>query len=308
MGAAASITTVGIQSPGDMGSGVGRELIARGFRVTTCLAGRSERSRKLAEAAGLELAESLDALVARADVVLSILPPAAAEGFADEAAAALRRTNARPAFADCNAIAPATARRVAERLAESGVSFIDAGIIGSAPGKSPLPTRFYCSGPDTSSLEALDGPNLSVRRLGDDIGRGSAMKMVYAAVTKGTFTLHTAALTAARVYGLSEPFHAELEESQPAALAAMNRMVPRLPLDAARWVGEMHEIRDTLAAAGLPAGFHRGAAEVFELLARTPIAAETRETVDPSRTLDDALEIYAATLAALPDADGPAGE
>ena len=133
------------------------------------------------------------------------------------------------------------------------------------------------------------------------------MKMVYAAVTKGTFTLHAAALTAARVHGLSGPFHAELEESQPAAFAAMNRMVPRLPLDAARWVGEMHEIRDTLASAGLPAGFHQGAAEVFELLARTPIAAETRETVDPSRTLADALEVYAETLDSLRETDGPGG-
>ncbi len=303
-----AIGTVAIQSPGDMGSGVGRELVARGFRVLTCLAGRSERSRMLAEAAGLELAESLDALVESADIVLSILPPAAAERFAGEAAAALRRTGARPAFADCNAISPATARRAAALVAGTGATTIDAGIIGSAPGKSGLPTRFYCSGPDTSALESLDGPNLSVRRLGDDIGRASAMKMVYAAVTKGTFTLHAAALTTARVHGLSEPFHAELEQSQPAAFAAMNRMVPRLPLDAARWVGEMHEISDTLAAAGLPADFHQGAARVFELLARTPIAAETRETVDPSRTLADALEIYAATLASLPDADGPHGE
>ena len=300
------VGTVAIPSPGDMGSGVGRELIARGFRVRTCLAGRSERSRRLAEAAGLERADSLDALVASADVVLSILPPAAAEGFADEAADALRRTGARPAFADCNAIAPATARRVAARIAGAGTgaAFIDAGIIGAAPGRSGLPTRFYCSGPDTSALEALDGPSLSVRRLGDEVGRASAMKMVYAAVTKGTFTLHAAALTAARVHGLSEPFHAELAESLPAELAAMHRMVPRLPLDAARWVGEMHEIAETFAAAGLPADFHRGAARVFELLARTPIAAETRETVDPSRTLDDALEIYAETLASLQDAGG----
>ena len=308
MGTGASIRNVAIQSPGDMGSGVGRELIARGFRVATCLAGRSQRSRKLAEAAGLEVADSLDALVTGTDLLLSILPPAAAERFADEAAAAMRRTGARPPVADCNAISPATAGRIANRFAGTGATFIDAGIIGSPPGRSDLPTRFYCSGPDTSALEALDGPNLSARCLGDDIGRASAMKMVYAAVTKGTFTLHAAALTAARVHGLSEPFHTELEESQPAAFAAMNRMVPRLPLDAARWVGEMHEIGDTLASAGLPAGFHRGAAEVFELLARTPIAAETRETVDTSRTLNDALEIYAATLASLPHEDGPNGE
>ena len=300
-----AIGTVAIQSPGDMGSGVGRELIARGFRVVTCLAGRSERSRKLAEAAGLELAESLEALVEGADIVLSILPPAAAVGFAEEAAAALRRTGARPTFADCNAIAPATARRAAGRFAGTGATFIDAGIIGSPPGRTGLPTRFYCSGPDTTALEALDGPALSVRRLGDDLGRASAMKMVYAAVTKGTFTLHAAALTAAHVHGLSGPFHAELEESQPAAFAAMNRMVPRLPLDAARWVGEMHEITETLASAGLPAGFHQGAAELFELLARTPIAAETRETVDPSRTLADALEVYAGTLDSLRNANDP---
>ena len=279
-----------------MGSGVGRELIARGFRVVTCLAGRSDRSAKLAAAAGIEIAESLDALVEAADLLLSILPPAAAESFAGEAAAALRRTGARPVFADCNAIAPATAHRVAARFEGTGAIVIDAGIIGNAPGKTALPTRFYCSGPDTSALEALDGPNLSVRRLGDDVGRASAMKMVYAATTKGTFTLHAAALIAARVYGLSTPFHAELEESRPAAFADMNQRVPRLPLDAARWVGEMHEISETFAAAGLPADFHQGAAEVFELLARTPIAEETRETVNPSRTLDDALDIFAATL------------
>ena len=324
------VGTVAIPSPGDMGSGVGRELIARGFRVLTCLAGRSERSHRLAEGAGLELADSLDALVASADIVLSILPPAAAESFAAEAADALRRTGARPAFADCNAISPATARRVAARItgadpwtglgagggagtgarigagagAGTGAVFIDAGIIGAAPGKSGLPTRFYCSGPDTTALEALDGPNLRVRRLGDEVGQASAMKMVYAAVTKGTFTLHAAALLAARVHGLSGPFHAELAESLPAEHAAMRRMTPRLPLDAARWVGEMHEIAETLAAAGLPADFHRGAARVFELLARTPIAAETRETVDPSRTLDDALDVYAETLASIRDAVG----
>ena len=302
-----TVRTIAIQSPGDMGSGVGRELVARGFRAVTCLAGRSERSRTLAEAAGLELVDSLDALVESADLLLSILPPAAAESFAAEAAAAIRRTGARPAFADCNAIAPATARRVAARFEDTGATVIDAGIIGNAPGKTALPTRFYCSGPDTSALEALDGPNLSVRRLGDEIGRASAMKMVYAATTKGTFTLLTAALVAARTYGLSDPFHAELEESRPAEFATMNRIVPRLPLDAARWIGEMHEISETFAAAGLPAEFHQGAAEVFELLARTPIAAETRETVDPSRTLDEALDIYAETLDSIRDADDPGG-
>ena len=86
----------------------------------------------------------------------------------------------------------------------------------------------------------------------------------------------------------------------------MKRIVPRLPLDAERWIGEMHEISETFAAAGLPAEFHQGAARVFDLLTRTPIAAETRETVDASRTLAEALDHYVAALD--PPAEGGEGE
>jgi len=35
-----------------------------------------------------------------------------------------------------------------------------------------------------------------------------------------------------------------------------------------RFVGEMHEIAQTFAAAGLPAGFHQAAAEVYDRMAR----------------------------------------
>jgi hypothetical protein len=42
--------------------------------------------------------------------------------------------------------------------------------------------------------------------------------------------------------------------------------------------------------------FHEGARDVFALLAATPLAAETRETLDPSRTLEQALAVYLAQL------------
>jgi len=292
--------TIAIQSPGDMGHGVGRHLRERGFEVITALAGRSARTRALARQAGIADAGELEALVARADLVLSIMPPASALPFAERLAETIQRTAAatgrRPVVADCNAVSPETVRKIARRLEAAGATFIDAGIIGLAPGRSALPTRFYASGPDTAMLEALDGGSgsdgLRVHRLGAKIGLASTMKMVYAAITKGTMTLHASALVAAAASGLSEAFHAELAESQPAVWAAMQRMTPRLPLDAARWVGEMHEIAATLRGLGLPGGYHDAAAEVFSALARTPIAAETRETVDPARTLDQALAVY----------------
>ena len=181
-------------------------------------------------------------------------------------------------------------------MSDCGVSCIDAGIVGPPPGKGAQPTRFYVSGPEANIMDAIDSAGISVRQMGPEIGRASAIKMCYAAVTKGSWTLSTAALTTAEVMGLTDLYLAELESSRPHVAAEMRRMVPRLPVDAGRWIGEMEEIAATLSDAGLPRGFHEGAADLFRLLENTPIAAETRETIDPARTLEDALAIYADTL------------
>ena len=132
---------------------------------------------------------------------------------------------------------------------------------------------------------------MAVRDTGKGIGRASGLKMVYASATKGTFSLHAAVLTTAHAMGLTEDYMRELTESQPAMLAAMERMIPRIPLDAARWEGEMHEIAATFAAAGVTPKFHQGAGDMMALADRTPISAETRETVDTDRTLLQALDM-----------------
>lgn len=291
-----AISTVAIQSPGDMGHGVGRDLVARGFRVICCLEGRSGRSRRLAEAAGLAAVPSLEALVQAADVVLSIIPPAAAAAAAGRMARAMEAAGATPPYVDCNAISPRTVPRAAAPVTEAGASFIDAGIIGPPPGRGSGPTRFYCSGPDTSPLRALHGGGMDVRDLGPELGRASAMKMCYAAVTKGTWSLHAAVLTAAEAYGLSDEYHREVGQSLPEVYRAMNRRTPRLPVVAGRWRGEMREIADALEAVGLPPDFHRGAEAMYALLERTPIAAETPENVDASRTLREAVSIFRQQL------------
>ena len=77
------------------------------------------------------------------------------------------------------------------------------------------------------------------------------MKMVYASATKGTFALHAAVLTTAHKLGLSSEYFDELKYSKPDILSAMERMIPRIPLDAARWEGEMHEIANTFSDAGV---------------------------------------------------------
>ena len=72
-------------------------------------------------------------------------------------------------------------------------------------------------------------------------------------------------------------------------------MTPALPAVSDRYVGEMLEIAQTLAACGVTTGFHDGAADVFRLLDNSPFASERRDTVDRNRTLRQTIEVCART-------------
>jgi 3-hydroxyisobutyrate dehydrogenase-like beta-hydroxyacid dehydrogenase len=289
-----TVKTLAILMPGDMGHGCGIAFRESGYRVVTNLVGRSERTKGLGAKAQIEDLGSFEEVAKQADLVLSILPPENAVEQARIFADAMIAAGSAPPYVDCNAIAPSTSLKVAGEIARAGGLYIDGGIIGNNPITEKGGTRLYVSGPDTSMVEELDGKGMVVRNIGDEIGRASGMKMVYASSTKGTFSLHAAVLTTAHAMGLTEEYLKELSESQPAMLAAMERMIPRIPLDAARWRGEMHEIAATFAEAGVTPKFHQGAADMMALADRTPIALETRETVDQSRTLLQALHMYVA--------------
>lgn len=289
-----ALKTIGLMSPGDMGHGVGRALVAEGYRVITDLTGRSERSRKFAAAAGLIDAGSLAAIMKEADLVLSIMPPGAALGFAEEAAAAMRQAARAPAFADCNAVSPETAERIGAVIQAAGAPFIDAGIIGPPPGRGA--PRFYTSGPAANVLDELDGKGLIVKNMGPVIGRASAIKMVYAGMNKGIHALVTGTMIAAHRLGLTDALLWELERSQKAIHDRVTGAMPWLATDAERWAPEMDEIAATFESVGVTGDFHHGAAAVWRLLAQTPLAAETRETVDKSRSVKAALDIFAAQI------------
>ncbi|MDA1258074.1 MAG: DUF1932 domain-containing protein [Chloroflexi bacterium] len=293
------IKTVAIMGAGDMGHAVGKALGESGFEVVTCLAGRGEHTRSLAAIAGMRDAGTLDAMISEADIVLSIMPPAAAEGFAMEVAAAIQRSGSTPMFpmfVECNAISPDTTRRIETAIRNAGAEYTDAGIIGSAPGKPGSPPRFYASGPDLGPISELDGKGIKVMPMGDEVGRASAIKMCYAGLTKGTTSLYTAVATAAESLGITEELGAELSSSQSAAYEGMQRVVPRLPLDAGRWIGEMEEIAITFASAGVTDKFHQGARDIFMLLEGTPFASETRQTFDTTRTLEESVRVYVEHL------------
>src|ERR1700719_2622395 len=108
--------TVAIVGAGEMGAAVGRRLRESGARVMTSLAGRSAESVARVRDAGLEVVDDDDSLVRDASFVLSIVPPGVAVEVAERLRAPLSRTQTKPVFVECNAVSPATCRRIRDLL------------------------------------------------------------------------------------------------------------------------------------------------------------------------------------------------
>ena len=281
---------VGIMSPGDMGSAIGKFLTGSGFSVATALEGRSELTRIRAQEAGMRDLVSLDHLVADSDLLLSVLVPSEALAMAQRVAESVKRTNHRPVYADLNAIAPQTVREIDRVITGAGVTFIDGGIIGSPPVKGRKGTRVYCSGPATGALESLRDSGLDIRKVGPLVGQASGLKMVYAASTKGITALWTELMVAARALGLEDALRAEFETSG-VNISEVSGRICSMPRRARRWVGEMEEIAKTFDSVGLTPKMLTGAADMYRLVGATPLADQTSRQPDPA--LDTVLEALA---------------
>ncbi|MDP6549152.1 MAG: DUF1932 domain-containing protein [Dehalococcoidia bacterium] len=283
-----SIETVAILSPGDMGHAVGQLLREHELRVVTCLAGRSGRTRTLAEKAGIEDMSSLEEMVKRSDVILSItvseVVPAVCQAVAD----AIRATGSDVLFAECNAIAPQVARRMETVIETAGGRFVDASIIGGPPKGGSCP-RFYASGPRVAEFEVLRDFGLDVRGLGPEIGRASGIKMCYAAMTKGSSALYAELLMAAELIGLSDHLREEFQGSQPAIYKRMEGGLPGVPAKSRRWVSEMQEIEATFDHLGLTPRMFQGVADIYRQMGSTSLADETPETKDTNRSLEQTI-------------------
>ncbi|MCC6175253.1 MAG: DUF1932 domain-containing protein [Chloroflexi bacterium] len=293
-----AMRTVGILSPGAMGSAVGAVVRAGGIRTITCLAGRSERSARLAAQAGIEPVPDYETLVREADAILAILVPSEARGLAERVAVAVQATGADILYAECNAIAPQTVREIGAILTAAGARFVDGGIIGPPPKRGEHKTRLYVSGEHAVDLAQLTTDGLDILPIGPEIGQASGLKMCYAALTKGLTALATELLVAGQMMGLAAPLRAELEQSQSGLLGWVERSMPGMPPKAYRWVGEMEEIAATFGHLGLTPEILAGAAEMYRLVGRTPLANETPETRTRGQTLDDVVAILAETRVA----------
>jgi 3-hydroxyisobutyrate dehydrogenase-like beta-hydroxyacid dehydrogenase len=297
--------TIGLLHPGEMGAAVGQCLAAAGHRVLWAPAGRSAATGARAAAAGLTACE-LAEMVRRCDLIMSVCPPHAALDIARQVA------GFGGIYLDANAISPATAREVAGLVEAGGASYVDGGIIGTPP-VTPGFIRLYLSGPQAGEVRDLfEASPVDARvvdhgtgaaagtaaagtaaagaiGVGGVVGSASAVKMAYASWTKGTAALLLAARALARAEGVEETLLAEWSISQPGLDERSARAAESATAKGWRWIAEMEEIAATMAAAGLPGGFHQAAAEIYRRFSpadrageEAALEAQVRNTPDRS--------------------------
>jgi len=262
---------IGLLHPGEMGAAVGQCLTRAGHQVLWASEARGPGTAARARHAGMTDVRTARRMTAEAAVIISVCPPHAAvdvawavHGFAG-------------LYLDANAIAPGTAREVAEMITASGGRYVDGGIIGPPP-HMPGTTRLYLSGPDADQVQDLfAGTALDGRVITGSPTAASAVKMAYAAWTKGSAALLLAARALAQAEGVADPLLAEWALSQPQLAARVESAAKSGGTKGWRWIGEMDEIAQTMASAGLPDGFHQAAAEIYRRCPPLPDATDAAE-------------------------------
>lgn len=263
-------TTLGIIHPGAMGISVAATARKSGYDVYWVPEGRSAATVERARSQDLLEAQSLADLCTHCAAIICICPPHAAEDVAEQVAAC----NFSGLYIDANAIAPQRAQRIAQCMDKSGAAFVDGGIIGG-PAWEPGHTWLCLSGPDADRAAAMfaAGP-LETELVGVETGKASALKMCYAAYTKGSTALLSAILGASESLGVREDLQRFWARDDADFPDRAIRRATRVTAKAWRYAGEMEEIAATFASTGLPDGFHIAAAEIYRRIAHFKDDAE----------------------------------
>ncbi|MDT0347556.1 NAD(P)-dependent oxidoreductase [Streptomyces litchfieldiae] len=252
--------TVAVLHPGSMGAAVASCAATNAAHVLWCPAGRSPATAARAQLHGLEPVADLKQMLARADVLLSLCPPVAAEDVAGDIAE-LRFTGL---YVEANAIAPERVQRIAARLPRAR-AVVDAAVVGSPPTGGKVAT-LYLSGPASAADEIEElfaGTAVRTRVLGAELGQASALKLAYSTFQKVSRLLAALSLGVAREHDVDQELLA-IASRRAGTYLAEPEYVAKTASRAWRWGPEMEEAAATLAAAGLPDDVLRAAARTLE--------------------------------------------
>lgn len=208
------------------------------------------RRAAMVEAGVVACATAADAL-GDAALALSLVTADAALAAAQDYAALLRPG---ALWCDMNSVAPETKRAAAAAIQAAGGRYVDVAVLAPVnPARMNVP--LLVAGPDAAEAAAALGAAgfASVRVVGDEIGRASAIKMIRSVMVKGIEALTAEMMLAATAAGVADEVLASLDASEKAqgwaTRAAYN--LERMTTHGARRAAEMEESARTLEALGV---------------------------------------------------------
>ena len=275
------MSQIGILHPGEMGVSVAVSAINNGHQTYWVADGRSDKTRARAEKHALTEISLLPEFCQTCEIIMSICPPHAAE----EVARSVVESEFRGLYLDANAISPQRAIKIGQMLEANGIQFVDGGIIGG-PAWTPKETWLYLSGERSEEIAScFSNGSLEAKVIGSEIGKASAVKMCYAAYTKGTTALLAAILAAAKSLDVRKELYQQWNLDDKGFSEQVDRRVARVTAKAWRFEGEMMEIASTFREAGLPEGFHQAAAEIYHRMTSFKDEAENPLLTDVLKSL-----------------------
>jgi 3-hydroxyisobutyrate dehydrogenase-like beta-hydroxyacid dehydrogenase len=241
---------------GEAGSILGAELAATGREVVTydilldTEAGRAAMLDK-ARRARVQTADSLDAAVAGADLVVSAVTATSSADVARNASGALRTGQV---YLDINSCSPATKRSNAQTVQSSGADYVEAAVMAPVPPQR-LQVPMLLGGARAAQLApALTALGMNATAISDQIGVASAVKMCRSVIIKGLEALAVESMLAARRFGAEQEVLASLQRTFP-QMGWQDKLpdylVSRVAEHGRRRAAEMREVAHTLQDVGI---------------------------------------------------------
>ncbi|WP_308014075.1 DUF1932 domain-containing protein [Streptantibioticus parmotrematis] len=252
---------MGILHPGSMGAAVAGQAALGGAEVLWCPDRRSSATQKRAARYGLTPVSSLAELSARADIILSICPPAAAR----EVAEAVAETAFSGIYVEGNAVAPTSTRTIKDILTAAGACLVDGALVGSPPSEVKGP-RFYLAGP-TKAVDTVaqlfTNSAVDTHFLSGELGKASALKLSYSSYQKTSRVLAAVAYALARDHGVEQEL-VEIANQRTTSYLSEIEYIPKTHARSWRWGSEMREAEQAINESDLPAHLVSAAARLME--------------------------------------------
>lgn len=245
----------------------------------TCAVARSERTRAAALAAGVQLLPRLEDVVARSDLVVSLVPQTAVIATADAFVEALAATARRPLYLDANSVSPATMEDVCRRVSSADVACVDGAFVGNSSmlGRG---TVLYLSGTQATGVWGLLAEALHTRILGPKAGTASAFKLCMYGFNKGLVALFLEMAAAADRLGQSDELKECLRAFYPGSLDIVERLLPTYPRHAARRAEELTQVVQWLQSIGQRGDMAAASRSVIQEFARLGLPTDDSWDVD----------------------------